>query len=92
MREWENYCVGCPQGCINCGRKEDILIVSCDECHRQLSDEVNIYKYDGKELCMGCIFDKYGEDGVCEYCGEEAVVVDGYCEECIELDEVEDDL
>ena len=86
MRSYENYCVGCPQGCINCGRKNDVLIISCDKCG---AEDKPVYEYDGKELCIDCITAD-GEMGICEDCGEEAMLIDGLCGNCLEvtLDEI----
>ena len=90
MRQYENFCVGCPQGCIHCGREHDVLVVSCDKCGE---DVVPIYEYQGLGLWMDCIMED-GEPGVCEECGaEEERIVDGLCEVCLErsLDEVTED-
>ena len=53
--EYENDCVGCPQGCINCGRKHSRYVyLICDKC----GDEVDaLYKLDGEELCSSCVLD-----------------------------------
>lgn len=49
----ENDCVGCPQGCINCGRKS-VLHWYCDRCEAEV-DDGELWKYDGEELCMECL-------------------------------------
>lgn len=60
MIKWslENDCVGCPQGCINCGRKNDYPVLEdlrCDKCDE--SADV-LYKYEGEQLCLGCFVEK----------------------------------
>lgn len=51
---YESDCVGCPQGCINCGRseKKPRAEMICDECGYE--DEV-LYKVDGQEVCIDCV-------------------------------------
>lgn len=49
-RTYENDCVGCEH-CILCGRKRAEHIY-CDDCSEE---ECDIYEFDGKELCIGCI-------------------------------------
>lgn len=56
MRELENYCVGCPQGCIHCGREVDVEVVYCDVCGD--SDDV-MYEYDGMDYCEAHLFEKW---------------------------------
>ena len=46
----ENECVGCPQGCRDCGRKR-VTRYYCDKCDA----EAELFKYGGKELCIDCI-------------------------------------
>ena len=89
MRQYENFCVGCPQGCIHCGREHDVLVISCDKCGE---DIVPIYEYKGLELCMDCIMED-GEPGECDGCGANDVLVDGLCRECLvaELDEIREE-
>jgi len=56
-REWENFCVGCPQGCINCGRKHDVLIITCDFCDDQIEydDPDDVLKFgNGLDMCRAC--------------------------------------
>lgn len=49
----ENDCVGCPQGCINCGRKS-VPHWYCDRCEAEV-DEWELWKYEGEELCEECL-------------------------------------
>lgn len=49
----ENICVGCPQGCINCGRKH-ALVCTCDRCGEQI-DPGKLYEYDGEDYCIDCL-------------------------------------
>jgi hypothetical protein len=49
----ENDCVGCPQGCINCGRKY-VEHFYCDKC----GEEDTLYEsYNGEQLCKECLID-----------------------------------
>lgn len=52
MIEYRNECVGCPQGCINCGKKK-VKVFVCDDC----GDEVQELWYgnDGNMYCKYCI-------------------------------------
>lgn len=52
----ENACVGCPQGCIHCGRDQDRLVVTCDICGENIefSDFSDIRKLDDNEVCDEC--------------------------------------
>ena len=55
----ENDCVGCDIPCGSCGRDRTPHYY-CDKCE----DEVDIYYYDGQELCLTCIeelLEKVGE-------------------------------
>ena len=52
-RYYDSYCVGCPQGCINCGRKK-VMVYVCENC----GDETTSPEYDGwdldPDLCEKC--------------------------------------
>lgn len=50
MVKYENLCVGCPQGCISCGRKH-VPVIYCDECGAEI-EEGDIY--DEYHLCEDC--------------------------------------
>lgn len=59
----ENNCVGCPQGCINCGRgkHEALDALVCDYCGNEVDA---LYKYDGDQVCASCLcgdFEKIDE-------------------------------
>ena len=54
MIHHENDCVDCPQGCINCGRKDSIYFI-CDDCGDYVDD---LYiGNDGGEYCSSCVLD-----------------------------------
>lgn len=49
-------CVGCPQGCIDCGRKHSsVPHMYCDDCNQEFE---TLYKYDGNQLCKDCLTDR----------------------------------
>lgn len=55
--EYSNDCVGCPQGCINCGRKHaKYVYLVCDECGEEFGE---LYKHNGQELCEGCLLEEF---------------------------------
>lgn len=68
----DNFCVGCPQGCINCGRKHDVLVIECDRCGELIYDiddvVENEYGYD--DLCKDChkSLEKQEDDGFFNRC------------------------
>lgn len=71
----EDNCVGCPMGCINCGRRHQ-HVYYCDHCE-DYTDE--LYEYEGQELCWECYKSMFNEklcddmdDSRCEECGCEA--------------------
>ena len=49
---YENNCVKCPQGCMNCGRDHQPM-GKCDDCGDEL-DEL-YYGADGGQYCRHCI-------------------------------------
>ena len=49
---FENQCVGCPQGCIDCGRRR-VPVMICDDCGDPESELW--YAEDGKMYCKYCI-------------------------------------
>lgn len=51
MIKYENECVGCPQGCIHCGRDKTQHLY-CDKCG---ADCEELYVFDGEELCEDCL-------------------------------------
>lgn len=57
MIRYENDCVGCPQGCINCGRKHTPHFY-CDKCGEEFEPEA-LYDYDGEMVCANCLLNKY---------------------------------
>lgn len=93
-----NDCVGCPQGCIHCGRDVDRKIYFCDECGTTIDYGENLYIYEGEELCLECYKEQFNEkmcddmdDTLCTNCGKEADFLynkDGewLCSECLEAE------
>lgn len=56
-RSVENDCVGCPQGCIHCGRNKDYVLITCDFCEEQIVyEDINDVKkvLDKYDICNGC--------------------------------------
>lgn len=55
---YQNDCVDCPQGCIDCGRKHALYIDSleCDYCG---DDADKLYIVDGQQLCSDCALSDY---------------------------------
>lgn len=52
MIKYENDCVDCPQGCIECGRKK-VKYFICDDCGDYVNDLY--YGDDGGEYCGSCL-------------------------------------
>lgn len=50
MTVTENNCVGCPQGCIHCGRSRQEVI----KCDGYRCDEYAKYFIDGEDYCEEC--------------------------------------
>ena len=55
MIKFENECVGCPQGCVHCGRDKTQHLY-CDRCG---ADCEELYVFDGEELCEECLLDNF---------------------------------
>ena len=51
MIRYENDCVDCPQGCVNCGKKKTPYLI-CDNCEEE---SVELYELDGEQLCGICV-------------------------------------
>ena len=51
MIKFENECVGCPQGCIHCGRDKTQHLY-CERCGE---DSEELFIFDGEELCEDCL-------------------------------------
>lgn len=68
----DNNCVGCPQGCIHCGRG-DFQYYECDQCG-DTSFDTKIYTHNGGYFCWKCLLknDEVLEDFINDY-GEEWV-------------------
>ena len=66
MRELENDCVGCPQGCIHCGRNRNYYKWTCDRCGKQTTDGDEFFHLDqGSDYCPDCyseLVEKEGEE------------------------------
>lgn len=58
MIEYEDECVGCPQGCIHCGRKS-VPHYYCDECEEELDPNDMYGDIDDEIFCRECFLDKY---------------------------------
>ena len=62
MRVTESYCVGCPQGCIRCGR-DKVTHYKCDSCDADNIDgETIIYKCEDGHFCAKCMVKRYLDD------------------------------
>jgi len=84
MRRTDDYCVGCPQGCIHCGRKHVTHYV-CDgeNCDADTIDGVTkLYEDEGKQYCLMCII----KNNLNEFIGDMITdhgykwVTDNFCE------------
>lgn len=53
-RSIECDCVGCPQGCIQCGRKHPYTLYTCDLCGDSSRDDDFLEDYGDKEVCRDC--------------------------------------
>lgn len=51
-------CVGCPDGCRNCGRKH-LLVLRCDRCQ----EEKPKYSVNNGEYCEDCLTELMIADG-----------------------------
>ena len=64
----ENNCVGCPQGCVHCGRdKQGRFAVECDVCGEEVD---KAYLIDGEMVCADCldsVVDVVTEDNAIDY-------------------------
>ena len=49
---YEDECVGCPQGCINCGRKR-VPRYYCDRCGEEIYDD-DVDTHASYHLCEKC--------------------------------------
>lgn len=89
----ENLCVGCPQGCISCGRKH-VFVCYCDDCGKDIEYDEKLYlDAEGYELCQDCYLKQFekreAEEGeTCASCGYEEDTlyrVDGewICRDCV---------
>lgn len=88
----EDNCVGCPQGCVGCGRDHE-EVHYCDKC-KTYSDGWNpLYVGEnGEELCRDCYKEQFNEkmcdNTLCSACGKETDFLyqkdeEWYCEECL---------
>ena len=55
MIKYENECVGCPQGCIHCGRDKTQHLY-CDVCK---NDCETLYIEGSYELCEECLLNTF---------------------------------
>lgn len=72
----EDECVGCPQGCVNCGRKR-VEVYFCDKCDTDADEYEPLYEYNGKELCFDCLKDSLNQIE-CDDCDSERCAECGY--------------
>ena len=59
MIKYENECVGCPTelGCMgNACPNRNVPHLYCDKCG---DDVERLYEYNGEELCVECLLDKF---------------------------------
>lgn len=55
--EYEDGCVGCPQGCIHCGREHmKIPHFICDKCDFEVDD---LYETDEGQICIDCLIENF---------------------------------
>ena len=92
MVRYEDQCVGCPpeMGCIgNICRYKNVPVWVCDRCK---DEEIDLWDYDGEEVCESClkkIVPKVHREGYpCDSCGYEAEDLYDYedqyvCEDCL---------
>ena len=57
--KYEDECVQCSNGCVDCGRKR-IAVPYCDKCK---DDTSAIYEFDGEQLCISCVEKELKEVG-----------------------------
>lgn len=57
MIKFEDDCVGCPQGCINCGRRR-VPYFYCDICGYSFEPD-ELADYNGIMVCNDCLFDEF---------------------------------
>jgi DNA-directed RNA polymerase subunit RPC12/RpoP len=57
MIRYEDDCVGCPQGCVHCGRDHSPHYY-CDECGDEFSPD-ELYDVDDRMLCAECALDTF---------------------------------
>ena len=60
MTTWDCDCVGCPQGCVLCGRQHWYLRVTCDICGDTIVEGGD--RIDGKDICDNCLDDMDNEE------------------------------
>ena len=57
MLKFEDDCVGCPQGCIMCGRRHTPYFY-CDRCGECYEPE-DLYDVGGEMVCAACLCGEY---------------------------------
>lgn len=70
----DSDCVGCPQGCVHCGRGE-YEVYYCDKCE-DYTKELFVGK-NGEELCWDCYKDQFLSK-ICDDMDETKCSVCGY--------------
>lgn len=51
-----NECVGCPQGCANCGRKR-VNRTYCDKCGEEIDGDIYEHGLIYEDLCESCLLE-----------------------------------
>ena len=57
MVRFENDCVGCPQGCVDCGKRRAAHFY-CDVCETE-QDKGDLFWVDGEMLCRYCLLERH---------------------------------
>lgn len=67
MIKYENWCVGCPQGCVHCGNKH-VKVYICDRCKEQIEVAFDgLYTLPGyDDLCRDCLLELCEKEDVGE--------------------------
>ena len=60
MFEVENDCVGCPQGCVHCGRERTYYMWTCDGCGEKTTEYDEFIHEGDKCYCPGCWDELFG--------------------------------
>lgn len=63
MRWYESACIGCGSGrCGMCSLYDsEVICFSCDDCREE---DVVLYEYKGKEICLECLLKEIGAEKI----------------------------